>query len=87
MQISAEWNISKQWLMVHCVVGSLEYKMSNNVAMATLSGGTATAKRREKILIVGNWLARKITNCCRLTSASLDVQLFRLVQGTPWATC
>ena len=50
MQISSEWNVSKQWLMVHCVGGSLEYNISNNVAMATLSGGTAAAKRRGKFL-------------------------------------
>ena len=65
MQISSEWNISKQWLMVHCVGGLLENNISKIVAMATLGGGTAAAK---KILIVGNRLARKNTNRCRLRS-------------------
>ena len=52
--------------MVHCVGGSLEFNISNNVAMATLSGGIAAAKR------IGKRLARKNNNRCQLRSGTLS---------------
>ena len=45
--------------MVHCAGRSLGYNIFNNVAMATLSGGTVAAKRRGKNSYSGQSVSEK----------------------------